>query len=599
MSGLDASSDPSGGQDITADEIFTIIREFSSEYWLLTGGFILLALTVTVIQIVVVSKLTARFQKALSDQSPTHAMWALFYMISAMILAFGLNYVYDMLENNLFPLFQAFSEKRLMKTILEKSATGDDANTDPNLFREILIRTTHSAGNVYREILVSIVPSALVVVTMFVYLTWLNWRYGLVFLAAGGVIAGVSIGTQRKVMVCAKNHEMVAKSAEWRAFDIIKNMPTVAARNMVSVEVDDLGQRFDAVCDDKIKYRQLIDNVAYIVQLLSYIAVFAILWMAVWSFRDFLNSQPKGKKFELSNKNAGNTYAKEILTVVAVLMSTRARLQSLSKSQINMTDSVGKFGFINNKVNELNARKIEEGDILEPATNEIQFHKLNISYENPAHGTRVAVLRDLDLDIRANETMVIRGSSGSGKSTLVKSLMRLIDTDSGSVSIGGIAVEDFALSTGLRRFVSFITAEQGIMDRSIEENVLYGAREDEFDLARERAHKLWVDFKDNLFSNKDIQDRAGPNGGSELSTGQKTWVKLANLFVIGRDKKIVVLDEPTQGLDPKTKEAILQLLERIRDSRMLTCLIITHDEECARVGDRVAQLVDGQIVSVA
>ena len=206
---------------------------------------------------------------------------------------------------------------------------------------------------------------------------------------------------------------------------------------------------------------------------------------------------------------------------------------------------------------------------------------------------------DLDLDIKPNETMVIRGASGSGKSTLVKSLMRLIDPDSGQVAIGGVPVEQFALSSGLRRFISFITAEQGILDRTIEENILYGANEDEVELARERAVQLWADFKDHLFPNKKMTDRAGPNGGSELSTGQKTWVKLANLFVIGKDKKIVVLDEPTQGLDPNTKESILQLLERIRDSRALTALIITHDEDCARVGDRVAQLVNGQIVDVA
>jgi subfamily B ATP-binding cassette protein MsbA len=586
-------------EEITADEIFTIIREFSSEYWLLTGGFVLLTLTTTVIQIVVVSKFTARFQKALSDINTTQATWALFYMMGTMVIAFGLHYVYDMMENNLFPLFQAFAEKRLMRTIMEKNATGNDANSDPSLFREILIRTTHSAGNVYREILTAIIPSTLVVITMFVYLTWLNWKYGLIFIGAGGIIAGVSIGTQNRVMHCAKNHETLAKNAEWRAFDVIKNMPVISARNMVSVEVDDLGSRFDNVCQDKIKYRQLVDNVAYIIQLLSYIAVFAILWMAVWSFHGFLEKQPKGKKYIVQNKATSNTYAKEILTVIAVLMSTRSRLQSLSKSQINMTDSVGKFGFINNKVNELNSRVIEEGEIQDPVTNDIQFHELNITYEDPISGKRVPVLTDLNLSVNSNETIVIRGASGSGKSTLVNALLRFIEPDSGQVTIGGIPVEQFTLNSGLRRFTSFITAEQGILDRTIEENILYGATEDEIDLARVRATQLWSDFKDHLFPNKNMGDRAGPNGGCNLSTGQKTWVKIANLFVIGKDKKIVVLDEPTQGLDPKTKESILQLLERIRDSRVLTSLIITHDEECARVGDRVAQLVNGNIVDVS
>ena len=591
--------DSSPNEEITADEIFTIIKEFSAEYWGLTAAFIFLSLVTTVIQIVLISKLTAQFQKAISDFDTTHATWSLFYMMGAMVIAFGMHYVYDMLENNLFPLFQAFAEKRLMKTILQKNATGDESNTDPNIFREILIRTTHSAGNVYREILVQIVPSALVVITMFVYMTWLNWRYGLVFVAAGGIIAGVSIGSQQKVMQCAKKHETLAKSTEWRAFDIMKNMPVVAARNMVDTEIGDLDDRFDLVAQDKINYRQLIDNFAYIIQLLSYLAVFLILWLAVDSFRRFLQAQPSGAKHKADNKKEAYTYAKQVLTIVAVLFSTRARLQSLSKSQINMTDSVGKFGFINNKVNQLNARVIEEGELEEPLSNDIQFHKLNISYEDPIHGTRVPVLKDLSLSVMPNETMVIRGASGSGKSTLVKGLMRLIEVDSGTINIGSVPVEQYALSSGLRRFISFITAEQGILDRTIEENILYGATSDEQEEAKERATQLWADFKEHLFPNKNLDDRAGPNGGSELSTGQKTWVKLANLFVLSKDKKIVVLDEPTQGLDPNTKEAILQLLERIRDTRSLTTLIITHDEDCARVGDRTVLLKHGQIESGA
>lgn len=583
---------------ITADEIYAIIGEFSGESVGLTAAFIILALATTIIQIVAISKLTARFQKAISDADTNSAMWSFFYMMVALIVAFGLHYAYDVVENNLFPLFTAFAEKRLMKTILEKNATGADANSDPNLFREILNRTTSSAGHVYYEILATIIPNALVILTMFGYLTFLNWKYGLVFVLTGASIAGVVVGSQSITMQCAKDHETIAKSTEWRAFDIIRNMPVVAARNMVSVEVEDLGGRFDVVAKDKIKYRQLIDNLSYIVQLISYSAVFIVLWLAIASFQKMIEGQKSGKANEVANKQKRADYSKQVLTIVAVLMSTRARLQSITKSQINMTDSVGKFGFINNKVDELNSRQIEEGEVTGVASNDIRFTGLNVSYEDPVYHEKIPVLTQLSLDIKPNECMVIRGASGSGKSTLVKTLMRLLEPDSGSIEIGGVPVREFALRTGLRRFVAFVTAEQGILDRSIQDNVLYGCLPEDYEASLNRAKELWADFKEHLFPNKELEDRAGPNGGCELSTGQKTWVKLANLFVLGQEKKIVVLDEPTQGLDPRTKTSILSLLERLKRMRTMTTLIITHDEDCAKVGDRVAHLVSGTIQNV-
>lgn len=581
---------------IDTKEIITLIQEFTSEYWLLTGGFVFLALLTTLLQIVAVNKLTANLQKAISDGDIHKSMWALFYMISIIIIAFGLDYIYDSLENRLFPLFTSFAEKRLVKTILEKNAVNVDGNTDPNLFREILIRTSSSAASLYHEFLTTIIPNVLVIGTTFIYLTYINWKYGLVFIGAGIIIAAIVAGSQTRVMTCAKYHEQLAKGTEWRVFDVMKNMPVVTARNMVSVEIDDLSSRFDLVAEDKISYRQMVYNLSFVIELVGYAAVFSILWIAIQNFATYMKSQSKsGKTLKLGQ----DTYSRELLTVVAILMSTRVRMQSISKSYIGMTDSVGKYGFINNKVNELNTRVIEEGELNAPSSNGIQFSNLVVSFEDPEdEARRIPVLQSLQLQVEPNECLVIRGHSGCGKSTLMNALTRNVEIDSGTITIGQDTIESFALEQGLRRFIVYVAANQGIFDRSIEENILYGCPYDDAEEARETAAQLWQEFKDPLFRNKEITDRAGPNGGSELSTGQKMWVTLANLFVLSDVKEIAILDEPTQGLDPETKDSVLQMLCRLRDKRRMSILVITHDEECAEIGDRVAIMDQGVVQSI-
>lgn len=200
------------------------------------------------------------------------------------------------------------------------------------------------------------------------------------------------------------------------------------------------------------------------------------------------------------------------------------------------------------------------------------------------------VLKGIDLDIRQGEVVSIVGPSGAGKTTLLQIMGTLDRADTGTVEIDG--EETTRLSqTKLSRFrnqkIGFVFQfHQLLPEFTALENIMIpafiggmGRKE-----ARRRAEDL-LDFMG-------LRDRANhkPN---ELSGGEKQRVAVARALV---NRPVVVMaDEPSGSLDTQNKQELHQLFFDLRDRLGQTFVIVTHDEELARLTDRTIHLRDGQI----
>lgn len=557
-------------------DIMSIIKSFTKKHLGLTMAYLGLVIFTTALNVVVVSKLSARFQKDVADADIPAGYKSLLIMMVLLMLSFVFGYMTDLLENRLFPMFVAYAESEMVMLILKKNEANPELNVDANIYRQILQRTASSAAHVYQQLLYNIIPNGIVLIVMFSFLFKLNWRYGCVFLLVAVVVGAIATGAKDRVMEKAKCQETMSKEAEWKAFDVLFNLQLVVSKNMVDTESRDISDQFQAVCQDKITYLQMIDNLGYLVQTASYVGVFVVFFLALRMF---------GRKLDKGmNKEAKDHESKQVLTLISVLMGVRMRLQNLTKSQIETVDSVGKYGHIAEKVKEIQAKKILHGTETEGKDSSLEFRNVNFHYG------KKHVLKGVNLKINNNQTIVIKGRSGSGKSTLAKTCLRIVEPESGEVLVGGKNVQDYELKS-LKHIVSFVNPDLGILNRTIKENILYGCRPKDRVAKEKEAKALWDQFK-NVFDGKTIDSRAGVAGGVELSTGQKMLVKLMNLLICGNNH-IMLMDEPTSGMDAKTKAKVLELINNIRKSRTRTIMIITHDEDCAKVSDKSYEMKEG------
>jgi ABC-2 type transport system ATP-binding protein len=198
--------------------------------------------------------------------------------------------------------------------------------------------------------------------------------------------------------------------------------------------------------------------------------------------------------------------------------------------------------------------------------------------------TRVA-LKPLDLEVAAGGVTAIIGPNGSGKSTLIRILGTLLTPDSGSASVFGLDVVTEA--AGVRRHINRVSVEASFFkELSCWENMLYAARL--YGSADARTRSRVEDLMARLGLSADILDRPM----KQLSRGQQQKVSIARSFMTS--PSLLLLDEPTTGLDPRSKREVQELLAGLRSEREVTVLLCTHDlAEAAALSDRVIMLDKG------
>ena len=226
-------------------------------------------------------------------------------------------------------------------------------------------------------------------------------------------------------------------------------------------------------------------------------------------------------------------------------------------------------------------------------TNKVIFEAKNLKrdYQQGESLDVLSVIKGIDLQIMHGEKLAIVGVSGSGKSTLLNLMGGLDDPTSGSVMLKGKQWSDLDPSQRAawrNQHVGFVYQFHHLLDEfSALENVtlpsLIGGDSVE---GKEYAKELLI----RVGLSERLHHRP-----SELSGGERQRVAIARALV--RKPSLVLMDEPTGNLDPKTAESVLDLLKELNAELNISFVIVTHDPYLAQQLDRTVSLVDGVLGS--
>ena len=173
----------------------------------------------------------------------------------------------------------------------------------------------------------------------------------------------------------------------------------------------------------------------------------------------------------------------------------------------------------------------------------------------------------ISLDLLAGQKMAIVGQTGSGKSTLLQLLTRQWDPKSGSISIDGVQLPKWKESS-LRSAMSVVSQRVDILNGSLRDNLLLANDEANDELLAQTLNKVGLS---DLTADEGLNTWLG-DGGRQLSGGERRRIGIARALL--HNAPIVLLDEPTEGLDQKTEQQIMSVLnDHIKDK---TVVFITH-----------------------
>ena len=209
----------------------------------------------------------------------------------------------------------------------------------------------------------------------------------------------------------------------------------------------------------------------------------------------------------------------------------------------------------------------------------IKFENVSFAYKDDFY-----VLRDLNLEIKENQTVAFVGHTGSGKSTIMNLIVKFYSATKGNVLINGRNINDYSKEY-LREKTAIVLQDSFLFEGTLLENITTSNDEK---IAREVLSRVGGDF---ILENRSLDSKVEV-GGSNFSTGEKQLICLAR--ALAKDPKILILDESTANIDSETEQNVSRAIEELKQGR--TTLIIAHRLSTIKNADMIYVLKKGKVI---
>ncbi|MGB0732340.1 MAG: lipid A export permease/ATP-binding protein MsbA [Pontibacterium sp.] len=423
-------------------------------------------------------------------------------------------------------------------------------------------QVTGAASDAVRIIL----REGLTIIGLLGYLFYLNWKLTFILIAVAPLIGAVVSFAAKRLRRLSKEIQESIGDVSHVTSELIRGIDVVrifggTAREQERFETANERNRQQFM---KLVVAQSINTP--VVQLIVAAALAALVYAAMHP--DLMASMNAGEFIAFIT--AAGMIAKPMRQVTEVNV--------IIQRGIAASESVFEFTDLDQETDEGTQKLAAKGDI--------KFENLTFAYGED--GKRA--LEDINLHIKAGESVALVGRSGSGKSTLVNLISRFYNRTSGELLMDDMSIDDVSLES-LRSQISLVNQNVVLFEGTIAENIAYGALEDVSREAIEQAAKSAhvIEFAEQM--DKGLDTWIG-EGGVTLSGGQKQRVAIARALL--KNAPILILDEATSALDTESERYIQDAMDAAMAGR--TTLVIAHRLSTIENVDRILVMDKGQVI---
>ena len=266
----------------------------------------------------------------------------------------------------------------------------------------------------------------------------------------------------------------------------------------------------------------------------------------------------------------------DILIWPMIALGQIVSMRSRSKASLRRIS-----GFLDS---DINVKSPENAIVLDSISGNISYRNFNFKYPN----YEAVNLKNINLEIKAGESIGVVGKIGSGKTTLVNLLLRLYNVEPNTIFIDGHDIMSLDIPS-LRKQIAYVPQDNFLFSDTIENNINFGLENGDIESAKAGAIFAGVDEDIQGFSNG-YQTVSGERGVT-LSGGQKQRISIARAYV--KNSPILILDDSVSAVDTKTEETILHNITRERKGK--TTLVVASRISTVQHLDKIIVLCDGEV----
>jgi subfamily B ATP-binding cassette protein MsbA len=415
--------------------------------------------------------------------------------------------------------------------------------------------------------MLGVLVDGLTLLGMAVIMFYLNWRFTLIALAVAPVLFGVTYSYTRRSKKATREVRKKESEIVSRLQEVLSSIGVVKALAREDYEQRRLEEESAESVQIALRARSLKAKLSPLVGVIVAVGTALVLWF--------------GGRLVL----AGSLSAGSLIVFIWYLGKMYKPMQDFAK----MTDSYSKAVVGYERICEVFDTEPQVRDRPYAVTaprfkGAIEFDHVRFGYE-PGQ----TVLNDVSFTIKPGQMIALVGPTGAGKSTIANLIGRFYDPDSGAVRIDGHDVRDY-LQQSLRNQMSFVLQENILFHAPVWQNIAYGKPEATRAEVRKaaalaNAHEFIVQLPEGY--NTMIGER-----GVTLSGGQRQRIAIARAII--RNTPILIMDEPSSGLDAASEKLVFEALGRLMEGR--TTIVIAHRFSTVRRAETIFLVKGGRIV---
>ncbi len=435
---------------------------------------------------------------------------------------------------------------------------------------DLVVRVISDVGMIQDIAVTAVVPllgNFLILIGMLGVMFWINWQLTLLALLTVPLFYLSTIRISRRIQdVSRKQRRREGKMASTAA-ESLGAIEIVQALSLEDTFAEVFSSQNKKTLKEGVKAKRLAATLERTVDVLIALATALVLWRGAW--------------LVLHQKLTPG----DLLVFLAYLKNGLKPVQSFAKYAGRLAKASAAGERVLGIMEEMPEVRDLSGAIAAPAfQGSVQFDRVSFGYDRDRN-----ILHNINFQVNPGQQVAIVGPSGSGKSTLASLLLRLYDPVEGRILIDGCDIRQYTLKS-LRSQISVVLQESILFAATVRDNIAYGERLATLDEIVEAARLANASqFIETLSEGYDtiLGER-----GVTISGGQRQRLAIARAFL--RKSPILILDEPTTGLDKNSEREVIEALERLTEDR--TTFIITHDLQLASRADLILYIEGGCIL---